>query len=313
MSGAPTPRWPDFFIAGAARCGTTFLWSALRAHPELFMPETKEPHFFAADLDTGTLAEGRFRIRERDAYLRLFADAPVNNRVGEGSTSTLLSQAALPAILEVSPDARFIVSLRDPVEAVASRHAQLRGAGFEDLELGEALDAESDRSQGRRRAPRPVFPWSFPYLAAARYGEQLGRLLDHVPRERVLVVLLDDIVADQAAMLARITSFLGVGPLPKDFVAQRNAYRRLRAARLFEFVYSPRTIALARRLVPARGHSVACGVADRLNRSLRPTAARAPVSGQMRARLRDALHDDLARLSELLDLDLVARWWGSGG
>jgi hypothetical protein len=58
---------PDFFIAGALKCGTTSLFSYLRAHPAVFMPANKEPNYFCGDLvaqwpdgapfRVGTLAE----------------------------------------------------------------------------------------------------------------------------------------------------------------------------------------------------------------------------------------------------------------
>jgi hypothetical protein len=43
---------PNFFIAGAPKCGTTALYQYLRPHPNIFMPEVKEPHFFAKDFGT---------------------------------------------------------------------------------------------------------------------------------------------------------------------------------------------------------------------------------------------------------------------
>ena len=37
---------PNFYIVGAEKCGTTALYSYLRQHPQIFMPEVKEPAFF---------------------------------------------------------------------------------------------------------------------------------------------------------------------------------------------------------------------------------------------------------------------------
>jgi hypothetical protein len=46
-------RKPNFFVVGAPRCGTTSLWSWLKAHPEIFMPAEKELFFFDSDLLAG--------------------------------------------------------------------------------------------------------------------------------------------------------------------------------------------------------------------------------------------------------------------
>ncbi|HEV3035153.1 MAG TPA: sulfotransferase, partial [Solirubrobacteraceae bacterium] len=48
--GGSRARVPDFFIVGHAKCGTTALYEMLRRHPEIFMPELKEPAFFASDV-----------------------------------------------------------------------------------------------------------------------------------------------------------------------------------------------------------------------------------------------------------------------
>ena len=37
---------PNFFIIGAAKSGTTSLYSYLRQHPKIFLPEEKELNFF---------------------------------------------------------------------------------------------------------------------------------------------------------------------------------------------------------------------------------------------------------------------------
>ena len=44
---------PDFFIVGAAKCGTSSLYTYLRQHPDIFMPHMKEPNFFGSDVTGG--------------------------------------------------------------------------------------------------------------------------------------------------------------------------------------------------------------------------------------------------------------------
>ena len=56
-------RTPNFFLVGAPKSGTTALYRYLRAHPEVWMPQIKEPHYFAPDL-----VSSKF-IGDRDEYL----------------------------------------------------------------------------------------------------------------------------------------------------------------------------------------------------------------------------------------------------
>ena len=44
---------PDFLVIGAAKCGTSSLYAYLGQHPQLFVPEVKEPHFFSVDPAVG--------------------------------------------------------------------------------------------------------------------------------------------------------------------------------------------------------------------------------------------------------------------
>jgi len=39
-------RWPNFFIVGTAKAGTTSLYSYLKQVPGIFMSTEKEPNYF---------------------------------------------------------------------------------------------------------------------------------------------------------------------------------------------------------------------------------------------------------------------------
>ena len=121
-------RVPDFFIVGHEKCGTTALFNILRQHPQVFMPDLKEPRFFfrdrprsdatkewigaGADLRPGTL----------DAYLSLFADAGPEQRAGEASPQYIRSPDAARLIAQVQPGARIIALLREPTSLVQNFH-----------------------------------------------------------------------------------------------------------------------------------------------------------------------------------------------
>jgi Sulfotransferase family len=40
-------RFPDFFLVGAPRCGTTSLSRYLAANPQVCFSRPKEPHYFS--------------------------------------------------------------------------------------------------------------------------------------------------------------------------------------------------------------------------------------------------------------------------
>src|SRR3569832_2472558 len=45
------PVWPDFFVVGTVKAGTTSLYHYLGNHSNVFIPEVKELHYFAKEID----------------------------------------------------------------------------------------------------------------------------------------------------------------------------------------------------------------------------------------------------------------------
>ncbi|MEP7158169.1 MAG: sulfotransferase, partial [Chloroflexota bacterium] len=90
-SAQPSPRRPDVFIVGAPKTGTSSLHRYLEQHPDVFMSRPKEPGYFAPDV-TGARSEDPLRYPEdEDRYLAIFAEAGAATRVGEASTTYLMS------------------------------------------------------------------------------------------------------------------------------------------------------------------------------------------------------------------------------
>src|ERR1700746_300560 len=118
-------RLPDFFIVGHAKSGTTALYEMLRRHPQIFMPDFKEPWFFATDMQTRFMPPRAGPLPQTLAeYMTLFAGARSDQRVGEASASYLWSRTAAAQIAEVQPAARIIAILREAASFLRSLHMQ---------------------------------------------------------------------------------------------------------------------------------------------------------------------------------------------
>ena len=142
---------PNFFFVGHPRSGTGTLDGYLSAHPDIFMA-AKELHFFGSDLGFNV------PTRSMDNYLSYFKHADAYQRVGESSTWYLASQQAAAEIHAFAPDAKIIISLRNPVDWIYSLHSHQVYAAYEDIpDFSAALHA----SHAGRRAP-----WKEPSLRA---------------------------------------------------------------------------------------------------------------------------------------------------
>jgi len=215
---------PNFFIVGAAKCGTTALYEYLRRHPQIFMPKNKEPRFFGQDL--GMIRWRRPNVHE---YLELFRGAEGYPLVGEASVQYLLSKSAAAEIRQFSPGAKIIIMIRDPVESMYSIHGQLLFGFSEDIrDFSAALDAETERVQGKRLPKFAAYREQCLYRYRVRYAEQIERFVQEFTWASVHVVLYDDFKADPNKVYQEVLVFLGADGYSLPEYPRVNASKRRR-------------------------------------------------------------------------------------
>ncbi len=220
--------FPNLFLVGAPKCGTSALHDYLAQHPDAFMSAPKEPHYFCPDVNAP------FAVRDEAAYRALFRNAR-GQVAGESSATYLYSRVAAEKIYTASPDARIVAVVRNPLEMIPSLHSQRRVNGTEPCEtLAAALGAEPKRKTGELPATG-AFPF---YYDAACYTEQVQRYLDVFPAERVRIIVFDDLKRDVGGVYADLLEFLELSPFKPDFrVVNRN--KRVRSAALQRVVENP--------------------------------------------------------------------------
>ena len=169
------------------------------------MPALKEPHFFNRDGPDGVRT-----LREYE-YLFLGATAR-HSAVGEASTHYLFSKIAVPQILEYSPESRFIVCIRNPIDMAPALHAERVWQGRERVtRFEDAWRREQERERGRLVSSRMTrADQRLRYAQQCRLGEHLQWLYENVGRERVLEVVLDDIISGPQYQYDRVLAFLGI-------------------------------------------------------------------------------------------------------
>jgi hypothetical protein len=286
---------PSFFLAGAPKAGTSTLDHHLRSHPDVFMSRVKEPHHFSWEDDGWP----RWAVKDRTAYEALFAGARPDQPRGESSTWTLYSRGAPARIEAAVPDARFVVLLRDPTDRAYSNWAYNVASDFETIRTFEgALTAEPRRvAEGG--------PWHHHYVAAGRYAEQVERYLERFGRERVLVLLFEELQADPAAVASEAYGFLGVDPAFRpdvEVVRNRTTVPRFGWVRAF----TSGSGSVKRALKWALPAPLAAGLGRRLKEANGKPPP--PLAPEVRRRLDEAFRDDVERLAGLLGRDLSSVW-----
>jgi hypothetical protein len=269
----------DFVIVGAMRAGTTTLHTLLSQHPQISMSRDKETDFFIIEKN---YARGLDWYRAQfDPRRPIHGEASPNYAKGRDfpGVPQLLARHA--------PDARLIYVVRDPVARALSQYTHSWNMGTlttrpEDLSLTHEYHSLVD---------------------ASSYARQLQRWRAHFPREAILVVDFDQLIAAPAAQIARITAHVGAGPMPACTLGSHNdAAQMCRVPRpLMRLAHGPMRPLLTR-LLDQRART-------RLRQlfTLAPRRTPPAVPEDLRAQFRRDLAEDAARFRQMTGMEFP-RW-----
>ncbi len=311
--GVSVSRVPDFFIVGHPKSGTTALYEMLRRHPRIFMPDLKEPRYFASDLPS------RYRPRRSnvpaetyDDYLALFADATPDQLAGEATPVYIWSKTAAENIARARPDARIIAILREPASYLRSLHYELMAARIEkETDLRRAIALEPTRTG--QKPDGEEWPEVLQYTGHVQYVEQLRRYESFFPPEQMMVIIYDDFRGDNEGTVRGVLRFLGVEDAGPIEVMEANPAVRLRSVRVDEMV---RAVDL--------GQGPAARVVKKAARAMTPRSLRRksyqviqdrlvfgspqPADEELMLELRRRFRPEVEALSAYLKRDLLTQW-----
>jgi len=305
---------PDFFIVGHAKSGTTALYEMLRRHPEIYMPDGKEPWFFADELHVRTPPRPEGTPATLEQYMALFDAAAPGQRVGEATALYLWSRTAARRIADVRPDARIIAILREPASFLQSLHLQFVQTYVEvESDMRKALALERDRRAGRHVPPYTYWPQALLYSEHVRYVEQLRRYEAVFGPEQMLVLIYDDFRRDNLAIARRVLRFLQVDDTHPIEVVEANPTAHPRSQPLNELVHA---VSVGRGPVSlaVKGSLKALVPSELRRKALQATKRRVvftepPLPDERLMReLRTRFKPEVEALSEHLGRDLVALW-----
>ena len=314
LERGPGLRVPDFFIVGHAKSGTTALYEMLRQHPQIFMPASKEPWFFAEELLERTPPRPEGTPDTLEAYSSWFEDARPEQRAGEASALYLWSHTAAGRIAQVRGDARIIAILREPASFLRSLHLQFIQTYVEtEKDLGRALALEGRRREGKDVPRHTYWPQALLYSEHVRYVDQLRRYRDVFAAEQLLVLIYDDFRDDNEATVRRVLRFLDVDDSVSVDALRANPTVQVRSQRLNELVHG---LSVGHGRV---SRTAKAGVKALTPRRLRRSALEAtqrrlvfadpdPPDEQLMLDLRRRFKGEVVALSEYMDRDLVTLW-----
>jgi len=204
--------WPNFFIVGAAKAGTTSLNMYLTQNPEIFMSKRKEPDYFSASTIPENIA-ARKPIRKQSQYLELFRNVKNEKIIGESSTSYLADPEAPKLIHKIAPNAKIIIMLRDPVERAFSHYLMLMGKNRINVSFHEQLQAEFNQRDSLEESIK---------LNIGLYPQHIKKYQEIFGLNQVKIIIFEEFIKDINAAVNKILPFLELNT--RDDIIKAHVY-----------------------------------------------------------------------------------------
>lgn len=182
MTGAEQ-QLVNLFHIGAQKTGTTWVYQALREHPEVSTSPTDSTHYFDFHFHKGV-----------DWYHSLYADRtrPV---LMDSTPSYIRNRETARRIAEYNPSARILLTARNPIERAFSHywHEKKKDRfNYSFSELFHNYDLFTD--------------WLEPGL----YSRHIRNYLEFFPGGSLRVMFTEDLASDSVGFYADLLEFIGL-------------------------------------------------------------------------------------------------------
>lgn len=296
-------KWPDFVCVGSSKCGTTSLYEYLKCHPNIYLPEQKELHFFSSSslLERPNGPGMKFVladiIRSKEKYCEIFSDVSVDQIAGDISPSYLSDKKAADSIKESLGNPKIIIMLRNPVDKVFSQYLHLRRAAREKCSFEEALELEKQRGE---------LMWGdmWLYQRSGYYYENVKYYIDLFGKDSVHIILSEKFKNETQQELYRLFNFLQIPSTTIQNTSQEFNVSALPKSNLVARMTDASALTyIAKKVIPRKYGSTLKKLIQNFNLGERPL-----LSEKTRERLLSAYKDDINKLESLLNIK--TNWLG---
>ncbi|MCJ7701312.1 MAG: sulfotransferase [Anaerolineales bacterium] len=191
-----------FFIVGAQRSGTTYLYKVLDSHPDIMMakPMRPEPKFFLND---------DLYLKGEEYYFYAYFRETKNTIVyGEKSASYLEKETAAFRIHQYFPDSKIVILLRNPITRAISNYWFTKNHGHEPLSISDAFYNEDGRVDQYDPKKFSVSPYA--YLKRGRYMDYIEIYARYFHKRQIKVLIFEEFLGNPKPGTLAICEFLGM-------------------------------------------------------------------------------------------------------
>jgi hypothetical protein len=294
----------DFFLVGSARGGTTTLFEELNTNDGIFLPLVKEPNYFSnvestknedyEPVEKGVAYHNKI-IKSEQEYVGLYKSASEIQLKGDCSPSYLWDKDTAQQLFKHNPEAKIIISLRNPVTRAFSHYIMNRYIGVDSRKtFKEALSAPKNNVWGCCNL----------YLEMGLYHDQVKAYYDLFPKEQIKVIVYEDWIANIPQTMSELFSFLNLSDCAgiNKKTKPRNRIQPLKGLFLLNLLRKNR---IKKILIKLLSQEQIDKLKKRFFYSDKPSEKLDP---QIKKDLMIFFYEDIVLLSRLTGIDFNSKW-----
>lgn len=277
-----------FFLVGAPKAGTTSIYEYLRLHPEVYVPNIKEPNYF---VDVGQNCPTADHIVRENDYWALFDKVTTEKAIGECSVSYMHSPDAAMRIRSEIGEAKIVMILRHPIERAFSHWLMDMREGLQKKEFLEAVYEDM-------LCERKGFCYSHMYIDCSLYSEAIKNYRQVFGEHNVKIVVYDDLKINLNAVVKEVFDFIGVdSSIRINVIKPQNEAAEPRNVLMAALFHNMQLRVFLKKLIPKALRKEIRGLI------MKPATERR-ISPEERLALRTYFEADILATEELLERDL---------
>jgi hypothetical protein len=267
------------------------LYDCLSEHPEVFLPDVKDVHYFRSWVGKPTLYDA-YGI---GPYADLFRKGTSRGVRLDISAGLLAGRGVAERLRQVLPDCRLIAILRNPIDRAISHYNLVSGRARLNYSLLDLVQ-------------KPSLDDPHEILKEGLYAQHLAAYFRFFPRNHFLILRYEDLGADPEGFFQRVCDFLGIDRAfePSCLYHPSNQAIEFRLKRLYDWNRALGTFLLVHHLNGVRRLVKWTGLPGLLRRLNGRPAVKPPPDPCLRLQLADYYRADIRELEQLLGQDFRA-------
>jgi len=275
-------KWPNFFIIGVKKGGTTSLYNYLKTIPSVYMSPEKTPGYFWSEKDRKISTEN---------YLDLFKNVKNEKIIGEATLYFSRPESA-KIIFEKVPNAKIVLILRDPIQRAFSDYLGQFRKGYVSKPFEEAFDEFSSSGGRKNETFQRVIHAGFYYDSVKIFRDVFGE-------NQFKIFLFDDFIKNTKQTIKEILKFIDIKTeIPKNIDKVYNPYKTPLGDFGISIVKNKMINRLSKKIFPGDSSETVLRII--LNKkSKKPT-----LSKKVRIKLENIYFEDIQKLKKILRVKL---------